>query len=233
MLALCFLRQRKARKRTDFVLWTQWCYIGKRTLEKAVSLYQKTYPGGKDDVFSVTWRPYYLNENPPLHSVDKREVTESKLSGLSSDRVTAMTQRLNQIGCSVGIDFRPGGKIGSTRDAHRLIHLTQTTKPPEVQDALVEKLFEAYHKSEKDISSRDVLREIAIDAGLDGLEVNEWLSSSLGRDIVDAEASENRKRGYSGVPIFIVQGVHRVDGAQDPQEFLEVFTKVKEGRLSP
>ena len=221
----------KSQKTTDNNRGAKWCYIGKRTLEKAISLYQKTYPGGKDDVFLVTWRPYYLNnDNPSSQSVDKRELTESRLSGISSARATAMTQRLSQIGRSVGIDFKYGGRIGGTRDTHRLIYLSQT-KSLDVQDALVEKLFEAYHELEKDISSRDVLRQIAIDAGLNGPEVEEWLNSDLGGDIVDAEAMENRKMGNSGVPIFIIQGVHRVNGAQDTQEFFEIFTRVKEEAL--
>lgn len=141
-----------------------------------------------------------------------------------------MIQRLTQIGHSVGIDFKSGGKIGSTRDAHRLTHLSQI-KSPEVQDALVEKLFEAYHELEKDISSPNVLREIAVDAGLNGSEVGEWLNSNLGGDTVDTEALKNREIGISGVPMFIIQGVHRIDGARDVQEFLEVFTKVKEREL--
>ena len=191
-------------------------------------MYQKTYPGGKEDVFSVMWRPYYLNYSPSAQSVDKGKLMESKLSGMSSERVTAMIQHVSRVGCSVGIDFKPGGKIGSTRDAHRLIHLSQK-KHPDVQNTLVDKLFEAYHELEKDVSSLDVLREIAMDAGLNGSEVAEWLNSSLGAVDVDAEAVKSRKVVESGVPTFIIQGMHRIDGAQDPEQFLEIFIKVKEG----
>ena len=149
---------------------------------------------------------------------------------MSAERVAAMTQRVTQIGHSVGIDFKHGGKIGSTRDAHRLIHLAQTTKSPDVQNALVEKLFEAFHELEKDISSKEVLRGIAVDAGISGPEVEEWLDSDLGGDTVDAEALASRREG-SGVPRFIIQGVHRVSGAQGSQEFLELFVKVKEDEV--
>ena len=149
---------------------------------------------------------------------------------MSAERVAAMTQRVTQIGHSVGIDFKPGGKIGSTRDAHRFIHLAQTTKSPDVQNALVEKLFEAFHELEKDISSKEVLRGLAVDAGISELEVDEWLDSDLGGDTVDAEALASRREG-SGVPRFIVQGAHRVSGAQDSQEFLEIFVKVKEDEV--
>ena len=149
---------------------------------------------------------------------------------MSKEKVTAMTQRVNQIGRSVGINFSSGGKIGSTRDAHRLVYLSQS-KSPDVQDALVDRLFEAYHELEKDISSRDLLRDIARDVGLDGSEVDEWLNSSVGGDLVDAKAKSNREPVTSGVPMYIIQGKHRVDGAQDVEEFLQTFIKVKEGEL--
>ena len=137
-----------------------------------------------------------------------------------------MSQRLTQVARSVGINIQSGGKIGSTRDAHRLMHLGQS-KSSSVQNALVDKLFEAYHELEKDISSRDTLRDIAVDAGLDGVEVGKWLNSNSARDVVDAEASNNRKMGVSGAPTFVIQGVHRLDGALDPEDFLEMFVKVK------
>jgi predicted DsbA family dithiol-disulfide isomerase len=155
---------------------------------------------------------------------------ETKLSGMSPEQRTAMTQRMNQIGRSVGISFKCGGKIGGTRDAHRLIHLSQI-KSPNIQNTLVDKLFEAYHELEKDISSRDVIRELAIEARLDGPEVEEWLTSSLIGKSVDDEALKNREIVDSGVPMFIIQGVHRIDGAQDPSEFIEIFAKVKEDEL--
>lgn len=112
-----------------------------------------------------------------------------------------------------------------------MIHLTQTTKSSDVRDALVDKLFKAHHEHEMDISAQEVLREVAIDAGLEGPEVEGWLYSSVGRDVVDAEVLECRKMGIAGVPAFIIQGVHRVDGAQDPQAFLDVLMKVKKAAV--
>lgn len=76
-----------------------------------------------------------------------------------------------------------------------------------------------------------MLRGIAVDAGLDGSEVGEWLGSNRGGDLVDAEARRNREAGVSGVPMFVIQGEYRVDGARDVEEFLEIFIKVKEREL--
>lgn len=207
--------------------YRKWCFIGKRNLEHAIALYQKTYPGGKDDVFSVKWRPYYLNNNALPESVEKSEFAKTKLAGMSDEKVAAIRKRVDQVGLSVGIVFKSGGKIGSTRDAHRLIHLSQM-KAPGVQDAIVETLFQAYHEQEKDISSFEVLCEIATEAGLEASEVREWLESDNAGNVVDEAARKNKDVVPSGVPWFIIQKEHQVDGAQESQDFFEAFFKVKE-----
>lgn len=129
----------------------------------------------------------------------------------------------------MGINFRFGGKIGSTRNAHRLIHLCQTNEvSSEVRDALVEGIFEAYHEKELDISEGSVLRQIAVDAGIDEEMVDTWLDCDLSGTVVDGEATKNRGVTTAGVPYFIIQDVYCVDGAQDLQEFVEAFIKVRE-----
>ncbi|KAI3332067.1 DSBA-like thioredoxin domain-containing protein [Xylariaceae sp. AK1471] len=213
---------------SDFVC--AWCYIGKRKLESAISLYQKVYPGGKHDVFEVTWRPYYLGYNTFGHSVEKSELAKTKLAGWSEEKKAAATKRVEQAGRAVGIQFKHGGMIGPhTRDAHRLVYLSRNN-PPEITNALVEKIFEAYHECEKDISSLDVLRQIVVEAGLQTVEFDEWLCSNAGADVVDEEAKVFREKVTgSGVPYYFIQGVHRLGGAQDADDFMEIFVKVKEG----
>lgn len=136
---------------------------------------------------------------------------------------------MNQAGRSVGINFSFGGKIGSTRNAHRLIHLCQTRGiSPRVRDALVGGIFEAYHEKELDISERSVLRRIAVDSGLDEEMTDVWLQSDLDGTAVDEEAARSRQVTRAGVPYFVIQDTYHVDGAQDLQEFVEAFIKVRE-----
>ena len=77
----------------------------------------------------------------------------------------------------------------------------------------MEKLLETYHELEKDISSTDILRGDATDAGLNGSKVEEWLNSGLGgKKCRYGSLEEPREReGYRGFQIFIIQRVHRVD----------------------
>ncbi|KZL87544.1 dsba-like thioredoxin domain-containing protein [Colletotrichum incanum] len=211
----------------DFVC--AWCYIGKRKLDRAIALYQKTYPGGKNDVFAITWRPYYLDYNPSTHSIDKSLLAETKLSGMSPERRAALTQRMEQIGRFVGINFKWGGKIGpDTRDAHHLVRIG-CAENPETAEILVEKLFEAYHELERDISELEVLLDIAAGAGLESAEVEGLIRSGAGLNEVDEDEKRGREiSGGSGVPMFIIQGVHVLEGAQDASDFYEAFVQVKE-----
>ncbi|KAK2044829.1 DSBA-like thioredoxin domain-containing protein [Colletotrichum somersetense] len=215
----------------DFVC--AWCYVGKRNLDRAIALYQKTYPGGKNDVFPITWRPYYLNYNPSTHSVNKSLLAETKLGDMSPGRRAALTQRMEQVGRSVGVSFKWGGEIGpDTRDAHRLVRIGGA-KGPEVADALVDRLFEAYHELERDISGIEVLQDIAADVGLDPVVVECFIESGSGFRDVDSEEKKGREiSGGAGVPVFVIQGVHRIEGSQDISAFYEAFVQAKEAESS-
>lgn len=151
---------------------------------------------------------------------------------MSEEKREALTKRVNQVGRELGIEFKYGGKFGSTRDAHRLICLSEGMSE-DVRDRLVEGLFGAYHEEERDISEREVLREIVVEAGIERGEVEEWLDSDVGGEIVDEGAKRNSERvDGKGVPYFIIQGKYVVDGAQDFGEFFEAFVKVKEEEMT-
>ncbi|RMZ84179.1 hypothetical protein DV738_g594, partial [Chaetothyriales sp. CBS 135597] len=174
-----------------------WCYVGKKRLDAAIELYTKTYPGGKDDVFTISWLPFYLDPTSPAKGVP------------------------------VGIEFSFAGKIGRTRDAHRLIELAGR-KGPGVQNAVVLELFRAYFEAGGDITSHDTLEEASVRAGLDRDEVRDWLQTDKGGDVVDREVQRAQLEGIHGVPNFTIQGKYRVEGAQEPQAFVDIFARVKE-----
>ncbi|EED13804.1 conserved hypothetical protein [Talaromyces stipitatus ATCC 10500] len=186
-----------------------WCYIGKKKLDKAIEIYQPSHP---DDTFTKTWKPFYVKPHSP-------EKDEKQYGTMMADM---MTERVRSIGAEVGINFKFQGKTGRTRDAHRLIQLGKT-KSPEMQTRVVEELFAAYWEGEADITSHEDLTKAGVKAGLDEVEVKEWLADDKGGQEVDAEA---RSAHVYGVPNYIV-GKYTVGGAQDPGAFLKIFNKIK------
>lgn len=68
--------------------------------------------------------------------------------------------------------------------------------------------------------------------GLTRAEVDECLdSSSSTAAMVDEEARRNKEVLGSGVPVYIIQGVHRVDGPEDVMVFLDIFAMVVESSV--
>lgn len=99
--------------------------------------------------------------------------------------------------------------------------------PSESQDRFVTALFAAYFEGTADVTSHESLADVAASAGLDRARMLAWLDGGEGGDEVDAEDRATRDLGLRGVPSFTVQG-HRLDGAQDVQDFLDLFIKIKE-----
>lgn len=203
---------------------TTQCYIGKKQLDKAIELYRKVYPGGKDDAFTVTWLPFYLDPTAPEKGMPLLERFQQRFG---PDKAAPMQNRLRSVGSQHGIDFSFAGKIGRTRDSHRLIELAGR-KGAAVQNAVVLQLFQSYFEADGDITALDTLLEAGVKGGLDRAEVGDWLETGEGGDQVDKEVEKVKEKGIHGVPYFTIQGEYVVNGAQDPQDFLEVFVRVKE-----
>ncbi|PGH17301.1 hypothetical protein AJ79_01185 [Helicocarpus griseus UAMH5409] len=217
-----------------------WCYIGKKRLEKAISLYRTSHPS-TTDTFTTTWLPFYLNPDPTCLSIDKESYMTSRFG---AERAQMIRARLTQAGEAEGIHFKFGGKTGYTRDSHRLIQLAKMKAKAEqagagagaevgtgtidLQTPVVEELFTAYFENEEDITAREVLVRAGVRAGLEEAEVKKWLESGEGGEVVDREVEEARGRRFvTGVPHFTIQGKYVIEGAEGPGEFLEVFERIK------
>ncbi|KAI1127553.1 thioredoxin-like protein [Nemania abortiva] len=233
-----------------------WCYIGKKRLDRAIALYKKVYPNGRDDTFTVTWKAYYLDPSALARGIswDERslqKIVSSRLKSQSSSNDTSpsdrdreavqqLRARLTKFGQPEGIVFSFGGKIGNTRSAHRAIAFsklkanthnsgpsTNLENADSVHDRFVMALFAAYFEGTADITSHEALADVAASVGLDRAQMLAWLDSGEGSEEVDKENRSAKDAGIKGVPSFTVQGC-KVDGAQDVQDFMELFVKIKE-----
>lgn len=136
------------------------------------------------------------------------------------------TAHLKALGEAEGIKFSLQGKLGNTRDAHRLVQLAKT-KSKDAEDRLISSLFKSHFEEDADITSQDALVAIGEKAGLDKAEVKDWLDKGKGGPEVDREVEEAYRRGIHGVPNFTINGQYQLEGAQDVQRFLEVFERAK------
>lgn len=180
-------------------------------------------PGAAGDTFTVTWHPFYLDPSLPKTGID-RSVHLAKR--FSPERMAMVSAHLKTIGEAEGIKFSLQGKIGNTRDAHRLVQLAKT-KSRDAENSIISTLFKSHFEEDADITSQDALVDIGEKAGLDRAEVKDWLQQGKGGQEVDREVEEAYRRGIHGVPNFTINGQYQVEGAQDVQRFLEVFARAK------
>jgi len=141
-----------------------------------------------------------------------------------------MQINLSRVGKAVGIDFAYGGKTGNTRDSHRLIQLAKT-KGEGMQTKVIEQLFNSYFEENEDITTKDILLARGTKAGLDESEVREWLDSDKGGPEVDKEVMQANRKFIGGVPNFTINGKFEVQGAEEPEAFLQVFVSLPSAPL--
>ena len=80
---------------------------------------------------------------------------------------------------------------------------------------MVERLFRAYFLEGRFIGDRDVLADVAGEAGLSRDAARAYLDSESGTDTIEAMDRRVRELGVTGVPFFIFDGRVAVSGAQE------------------
>ncbi len=193
-----------------------WCYIGKRRLERALSLRPQIE-------FDVRWRPFQLDPSTPLEGVDRKTYIEQKFG--SSDKIKPIHAALLKAGEDEGIAFafEKITRTPNTLNAHRVIRWSHSLG---VQNELVEALFKRYFIDGVDIGKTKMLATIANEVGMDPELVEELLDSDADRESVEREDTMARKIGINGVPTFLIGGKVLVNGAQDAEHLVRVIDRV-------
>jgi predicted DsbA family dithiol-disulfide isomerase len=193
-----------------------WCFIGKRRLERALTLLSED--GVERSDIEIVWRPFQLNPQLPREGMSRAQYVAQKFGG-QADEIYA---RVARVGAEVGIAFA-FERIASqpnTLAAHQLIDLARENG---AQHALVESLFTGYFVEGEDLTQHAVLIGLAERAGVDPARACEVLSDETHRAGVSEQDEEARELGVSGVPFFVFGGQLAVSGAQEPQVLMRAF----------
>ena len=185
-----------------------WCYIGKRRLEKALSLV------GDGISPTLTWRPFQLNPDMPEGGMPRAEYRKRKFG--SVERGAQLDARVAAEGRGEGIDFAFERivRTPNTSAAHQLIELAQREGKGQ---GVVDALFRAYFEEAKDIGDVAVLQSIAEASG-----VADWPGKA---DAPGVAALEETMRGFgiSAVPTFIFARKFGVSGAHPPESLVQAI----------
>jgi predicted DsbA family dithiol-disulfide isomerase len=197
-----------------------WCYIGKRRFEHAVAEL-----GDETDV-EVVWRSFELDPAaPPVQDAPAVEHLAQKY-GMTIEQAEAAQARVAQVAADEGLDYRLGDtQRGNSFDAHRLIHLGRVHG---LQDAVKERFLRAYFTEGAPIGDRDTLARLAVEAGLDRVEVDETLATGRFGDEVRDDERRARLLGINGVPFFVIDERLGVSGAQPTEIFVRALRQAAE-----
>jgi predicted DsbA family dithiol-disulfide isomerase len=194
-----------------------WCYIGKRRFERAVE-------ERPDLNITLSWRPFQLNPNMPRAGMDLHQHVTEKFGGEEAAREVYESIRIVGDTEDLPFAFDLVERMPNTIDSHRLIRWSASAN---LQDAVVEKLFQRYFFEGADIGDAEILLDIADEVGLDTDVIADLLEGDQDRDVIVEENKAYQEMGVTGVPCFIVDRKYVVMGAQEPETFLQLFEKIE------
>ena len=195
-----------------------YCYIGERQLEKALESFS-----GKENI-DISYKAFELDPSASYKVTTNTKDRVAKKYGYTSEQAQQMIDNVTRYAKSVGLDYNYATvRYTNTFDAHRIAKYAETKgKGLEMS----EKLFYAYFTQNKQLSDHKALTDIAIEVGLDKLEVEDVLKNNKFSEDVRSDEHEASRLGIHAVPFFLINGKYSLSGAQPPEAFENVIEKV-------
>jgi predicted DsbA family dithiol-disulfide isomerase len=197
-----------------------WCAIGVSALERALARI-----GSDLGDIEVHLQPFELNPTMGPEGADATEYLTEKY-GLDPDELAANRARIAERGAAEGFAFGTRSHVWNTFDAHRLLFFAGVEGPPGVQRALKKALLAAYHGEGRNIGSREVLLELAKQAGLPAERAREVLErGEFANEVRQAERFW-QSIGIHSVPAVIVERKHLIAGGQPSEVFERALRQI-------
>ncbi len=195
-----------------------WCYVGKRRFEEALRQW-------KGAPVEVTWNPYQLDPSMREEGMNRDTYLTNKFG--SADGVQEMTDRLTEVGKTVGIDFDFGDNwlAVNTLQMHQLLNVAREEG---FGAELKERLLSAYFQEAKHLNNVEELYKITKEFGWNPDKVDSIINNSKIAESVQNEISNYQQRGVSGVPFFVINDQYGISGAQPVEVFLEAFESLSQ-----
>lgn len=187
-----------------------WCFIGKRRLEKALSLLGRSA--------EIRWEPFQLAPDLPPEGRGRQEYMIEKFG--SKERVEEVEEYVRSIGKEEGIELKVDEipRSPNTLLAHTL--LTASASHPQHND-VSEQLFKAYFQEGRDIGNPEVVKSIGLEAGLPEEVVSNAITDLDLRRATQKRALAWREKGVTVVPTFLLNGKLLCEGAEEVEWFVE------------
>jgi predicted DsbA family dithiol-disulfide isomerase len=216
----------------DVEIWSDvmcpWCAIGSAQYAKALEEI-----GGEIEV-TTRWMPFELNPDLPPEGKDQQKHL-AEVYQRSPEDVAAMRAQMQARAEEAGFPMEwngegeePAAWMWNTFDAHKLLRWALALHGPEAQDRLSQALFRAHFQQRRPIGEREVLLDIAAEAGFDRAVAAAALDEEALAVATRMEEKRGLEMGINSVPSFVVNGRYLVPGAQTPEVYAATLRKVTE-----
>lgn len=195
-----------------------WCAIGLKSLEQALAKL------GHDVAVELHFQPFELN---PLMAPEGEDIGEhlARKYGSTPEQMRQNQEAIRERGAGVGFTFNMDkrSRIVNTFDAHRLLHWAALEGS---QAELKQALLAAYFTEGRDVSSRDVLVDVASSIGLDATEARRVLDEDRYAQDVRAQEQFYQAQGIRAVPSVIVNDRYLIQGGQPADVFEQTLRQI-------
>lgn len=194
---------------SDFVC--PWCWIAKRRLERAAERL-----AGQVQV-TVTNHAYRIAKG----MAPKDFSSALKMKFGSEQCARQMMEAVAERGAMEGLTYNFNTmRFGDTQDAHALV---KNLDSEAARQNMIEMLYQASIMDGQNIFDRDVLRNIASQAGLPAAQIA-TIDFNRTHEIAQDETRANSIA--NGVPLFLFNGKTYLSGAQPVETFVAALSQV-------
>jgi predicted DsbA family dithiol-disulfide isomerase len=208
-----------------------WTYLAYRRLTTALTKYADANPDGPV-AFHLKFMPYQLYPDASKDGEGKYEWYKREKYRDSEELMNKYMIIMSAYGraCEPPIEFRFGGTMANTLDAHRVIQHFQEEKGEVVARKIVDSLYSQYFENERHPSADDTLLTACKDAGLDEAASRAFIDDSQeGLQDVKMLVREQARNGIDAVPHVVFEGKRRdltLTGAKEIAEYLKTMEQI-------
>jgi len=206
-----------------------WTYLAKKRLDEALRRVRETEASSKVN-FTIKFMPYQLYPEASKEGEDKYEWYKKSRYGNSEEKMKMYMTLMTAYGVSAGIDYKFGGTVANTMNAHRVIQHFQETKGPETADKLVNSLYRKYFEEEKHPSSTETLLEACREAGIEEKDATAVIEDEYeGLQETKMLIQEQAGNGVDSVPYIIFEGKRRdvtIQGANEVEDYVKALNQI-------
>ena len=164
----------------------------------------------------VTWLPFDLHPEYPPEGIPRAQ--------LNARYGDAFHDRLRGSFAAAGLTYAPPPDV--VPNSRNALRVTELARDRGLHEPVHDRLMDAYWAEGQNIGDPDVLRALAVEAGLEAGEVDEVLASDGYASRVHASTAEAVSIGVNGVPGWILDGRLLVPGAQPREVFDSAFAQL-------